>query len=428
MMTIDLFFSHVENNLRNTVHTGLVIQGGAHMKSTKRLSSKERMLLAINHQEPDRVPFYLRLLTTFPKYKDVQDILPPELRWSNQFERVEKYLTCLGIDDFLMIDALLPLNLEEVKVRTKIEPAREERHCLITKEYETPKGVLREIVKQTADWVHGDDIPFIDDYKVVRSKEFLIKSSEDIERLKCLLRKPKNEEIVQFRDAAKEVKQFADTWGVLIVASVQSPGTLALFLMGVENLILNVMENRHFILELLDVLDRHITAGLEILLDIGVADVIVVNGFYESLHLWSPQIYKEIFFHPLQRKIQMIHQSGAKCGYVNTGPIIPLVPIYRELKFDILWLLDPVKGEPDLVRLKKEIGDMLCFLGGVNSAITIGRGSVEDVKNATLNAIRILGPGGGLILSASPSIYEDAPWENVMAMIETWREHGKYPL
>ena len=33
-----------------------------------------------------------------------------------------------------------------------------------------------------------------------------------------------------------------------------------------------------------------------------------------------------------------------------------------------------------------------------------------------------------MILSASDAIYEDAPWENVMAVINTWKEAGEYPI
>ena len=35
--------------------------------------------------------------------------------------------------------------------------------------------------------------------------------------------------------------------------------------------------------------------------------------------------------------------------------------------------------------------------------------------------------GGGFILWPVDQIYDDAPWESVMVMVERWREIGEYP-
>ena len=388
-------------------------------------SSRERMLAAINHQEPDHVPLYLHFYATFGR---PQDAAPPELRWSDQFERAEKLVRHLKIDDVLALDAVRPLNLSTVDVRVRKDHPPSEEHPLLSKTYDTPRGPLRQVVRQTPDWPHGDDIPFVSDYSVPRATEYLIKGPEDLERLKCLLRGPTTEEITIFRDRAAHIGEIADRLGVLVEGHVGSPGTTALHLMGVENLILHTIEHADFAIELFDTLHKWEMSGLEVLLDSGVADVVVVNGFYESLQLWSPAMYRQFFFDPFKQKIRTIHQSGAKCGYNNTGQLIPLVSTFRELGFDVLRYLDPVKGETDLETLKREAGEFLCFLGGVNGAITIGRATVSEVRQATLRAIRTLGPGGGLILSAADAIYEDAPWDNVLAMIDTWRQAGAYPL
>jgi len=169
-------------------------------------------------------------------------------------------------------------------------------------------------------------------------------------------------------------------------------------------------------------------ANLEALLATGVCDMVVVNGFYESLQLWSPEMYRRFFFEPFRQKIELIHQAGARVAYNMTSRVMPLLPAFRELGFDVLRYLDPVQGESDLVGLKREIGDALAFLGGVNGALTIGHGSAGDVERAVNDAIRILAPGGGLILSAADAIFSDAPWENVLTMITTWRDVGAYPI
>jgi uroporphyrinogen-III decarboxylase len=402
-------------------------------------SSRERMLAAINHQEPDHVPLFLQFVETksVPSRGKIEQLFPPEFRGtdmrmgtslSEQFGRAEKLLTLLGIDDILKIGAPHAVDLSQVTVRLQKGTVPGERVPLLTKEYETPKGILRQVVRQTADWPHGDDVPLRSDHLVPRSKEFAVKGPEDVDKLRYMLRPPSAESIGQFRDDSQRLKQFAGRWQVLVEGHVGSVGTTGCHLMGITNLVLRVMDDADFGLELFELLHRWEMAGLEVMLDMDVADVIVVNGFYESLQMWSPTLYRKFFFQPLQEKIRVIHQSGAKCAYNMSSKLLPLIPMFKELELDVVRYLDPLKGETDLEGLEREAGDSLCFLGGVNGAVTVGQGSVEDVRREVVRAIRTLAPGGGLILSAADAIYEDAPWENVVALIDAWREVGRYPI
>jgi len=397
------------------------------------------MLAAINHQEPDHVPLFLQFVETksVPSRGRIERLFPPEFRGtdmrmgsglSEQFGRVEKLLALLGIDDILKIWAPHAVDLSQVTVRLRKRTDLGEQVPLLIKEYETPKGILRQVVRQTADWPHGDDVPLSSDHLVPRSKEFAVKGLEDVDKLRYILRPPRAESIRRFRDDSLRLKQFADRWQVLVEGHVGSVGTTGCHLVGITNLVLRVMDDEDFGLELFDLLHRWEMAGLEVMLDMDVADVIVVNGFYESLQMWSPTLYRRFFFKPLQEKIRVIHQSGARCAYNMSSRLIPLVPMFRELELDVVRYLDPLKGETDLEGLKREAGDSLCFLGGVNGAVTVGQGSVADVQREVVRAIRTLAPGGGLILSAADAIYEDAPWENVVALIDAWKEAGRYPI
>ena len=76
------------------------------------------MLAAIEHQEPDRVPLYLHIF-------EAQNILPQELRWHSQFERVEKFLTHLGIDDVISVAAPRPLS-------DSVDPSKHPFYRLVT--------------------------------------------------------------------------------------------------------------------------------------------------------------------------------------------------------------------------------------------------------------------------------------------------------
>ena len=51
-----------------------------------------------------------------------------------------------------------------------------------------------------------------------------------------------------------------------------------------------------------------------------------------------------------------------------------------------------------------------------------------QVVEAVKNCIRIAGPGGGYACSSSNSIHSGVKPENYAAMLQTWREYGRYPL
>jgi len=73
----------------------------------KNLFSKECLLLAINHKEPDCIPLCIDFLGYIPKY------------WSNQFQRAKELLV-LSIDDILQISS--PFGFyPEVKIRKWIK-------------------------------------------------------------------------------------------------------------------------------------------------------------------------------------------------------------------------------------------------------------------------------------------------------------------
>ena len=384
------------------------------LKST--LSSLERMLLAINHEEADHVPLVFNLFGWTP---------PAQLKYNSEFERVEKFLD-FGIDDTVSIGAPSRYH-PDVMTRIRRE-ITDERYPLLFKEYETPKGTLRQIVWQTEDWPHGDDVPLVGDHNIPRSQKFPVEDLADLEKLPYLFFQPSKDQLNSFKERAKEVKKFASDRQVLIEGHAGGFGDYAAWLVGIENLMIAAIDRPDFVHQLLDTILEWEMRDIDILLDSSVVDVIIHRGWYECADFWSPSLYRRFIAPRLKKKIQLVHQAGKKFGYIMSTGIMPLLDIFRELDFDILIHVDPVQGSADLPRLKQEIGEKICFGGGVNSAITLGRGTKDEIRDAVTFAISTLAPGGGLILSAADCLFSDTPWENVETMIERWREIGTYPI
>jgi len=384
----------------------------------KSLSSRERLLLTINHKEPDYVPLCISFLDYIPKY------------WSNQFQRAEKLLA-LGVDDILTIHAPFGFH-PNVEVKKWSETSPDKSHSLLVKEYHTPKGILSTVVKKTQDWPHGDDIPLFSDFSVPRAKKYLISTDindNDLEKLPYLLWEPNSAQINNFYKNAREIKKFADKYGFLIEGWAGTAGDTALWLCNIQDILLTAVDNPFFVEKLLDIIHQFEMKRIQQVLDIGV-DVVVHRAWYETTDFWSPSLYRRFFVPLLNKEIELVHQAGAKFGYVMSTGIMPLLKDFFELGIDILINVDPIQGKTDIKEVKNKIGGSICIQGGVNSFLTIERGTKKEIRQAVLNAVSILGPSGGFILSPVDVIMKekDKVWPNVLTMIEAWKETRKYPL
>ena len=89
--------------------------------------------------------------------------------------------------------------------------------------------------------------------------------------------------------------------------------------------------------------------------------------------------------------------------------------------------IDPVAGM-DIAAIKAKYGDRVAIKGNVDCADTLTFGSVDDVIKETLDVIRKAAEGGGFILSSSNSIHSAVKPENYLAMVNTIRAYGTYPI
>ena len=384
------------------------------------LSSRERLLTAMRRQQPDHVPLWALWRNTD---------LP--FRYRNQVERAQAVLG-LGLDDTLLLEPPLQKTEHydanrvagvERRVRRIEDPA--ERYPLLVKEYETPAGVLRQVVRQTEDWPYGEDIRLFSDHNVSRSKEFPVRTPADLEPLRHLLCAPTAAQLAEFRQEAATLRAEAARLGVVLEGGWTALGDAALWLLGTEALLLQQMDQPEFVEALLDVVCEWELGRIGLLLEAGV-DVIVHSAWYESTDFWTVRNYRRMLKPRLKRMVEAAHAGGALFSYIITTSWQALAADLIEIGIDSLQGVDPVQGKADLALAKQQLGPHMCLWGGLNGAITLGRGTPDEVREATREALRILAPGGGFVLYPVDQIVRDTPWANVEAMIEAWREAGAY--
>lgn len=134
--------------------------------------------------------------------------------------------------------------------------------------------------------------------------------------------------------------------------------------------------------------------------------------------LMSPETWDELIRPRHQRIIELAHSFGVKAMMHSDGAVAPLIPRWIDLGIDVL---NPVQTDArgmEPARLKVEFGDRLSFHGGVNITQTLPHGTTADVRAEVRNLVDTLGRDGGYILASSHHIQADTPVENVLAMYE----------
>jgi hypothetical protein len=111
----------------------------------------------------------------------------------------------------------------------------------------------------------------------------------------------------------------------------------------------------------------------------------------------------------------------------SDGDIRPVLDMILDAGIDCLDPIDPMGGL-DMGEFKRKYGHRVALKGNVNCAQTLTFGTERQVVEETLAVIRAAGEGGGLIVSSSNSIHSSVKPGNYLAMWNTIRAYGKYPL
>jgi len=126
----------------------------------------------------------------------------------------------------------------------------------------------------------------------------------------------------------------------------------------------------------------------------------------------------------------MVHQADRFMGYTMSVGLMPLLDTFVEVGYDVHNLLDPIPQgvRVDLSLVKAKLNKRIAVIGGLNAPITLERGTREEIRSEVFDAVRLLGPGGGLALTPAEAIFASTPWENIQHLIAAWKEVREYPI
>ncbi len=304
------------------------------------------------------------------------------------------------------------------------------RYPTLHKQYVTPSGTLSVAVDQTEDWPYGDAaggdfrVPLMDDFLAPRCTKFLVAARADLASLRHLLVPPTEGDLRACREAWAKGQQLARRYDLLLAGGWGVGADALAWFCGLQQAVLTAIDDPAFLEELLGIIDAWNRPRMQAFLDYGV-DLFIRRAWYEGTDFWSPALCQRFLLPIVREEVRLAHQSGAKYGYILTSGSMPLHEMLIEAGVDVLIGPDPVQGKgTDLKRMGEQLRGKMCTWGGVNGFLTVEEGTKAEIDTAVREAIAALGPDG-FILSPVDNVRDpsDETWENVLALIESWKKY-----
>jgi len=346
-----------------------------------KMSSRDRIFAALEGSIPDRVP----VMETFIDRKVINSISPGML-----YEDFIEYADIDAVSCLTM--AHNPENVEWVDKENKI--------------WRDKWGALQKVTEEILSVV---------------MPPARIETEADLENYSP--QDPSKAQVLE--DAKKLVQRFKGKKAIVAVGEAGFAPSQYLRA-GLANLMIDYIERPDFVKKLAKTgVEYHIELYRRLIAE-GV-EIIVLGDDYagKSGPFMSPVHFKEFILPGLRTVVQAVKEAG---GYVIKhcdGNMWPIMDMLLSTGIDMFGPLEPAYMALDEVR--KYSHNKAGVLGNVDVDL-LSRGSVDDVKLATKELIARVSPLGGHIVSSGNSISSSVKGENFMAMIETVKKYGKYPI
>jgi len=382
------------------------------------LTSRERVRMALNHQEPDRVPIdlggfqtgihknaykelinYLGIKEEIEMLDPVQQIVKPGEAILQKFHVDIRYITSHGPDSF----------------RGGIE--KNERNGRIWHDLKDEFGVV---------WSMPDDQML---YMDISHHPLADAQTEDIAAYPF----PDGSDRSRFTGVREAALKLHNETNYAISTGIG--GVIyetCWYLRGLEQWYYDMLANPGFcevlIEQILKYWYNYYTGFMEAVGDL--VDIVMVGDDIAGQEgpLFSPGFYRSVV-KPRQKKlIQHIHSlTKAKIWYHTCGSCIEYIPDLIDNGVDIINPVQISAFNMDPARLKKQFGDQIVFWGGgIDAQHVLPFATPDRVKEEVKKSLEAFKPGGGYVFNNVHNIQSGVPPENIIAMFEAAYEFGFY--
>ena len=378
-------------------------------KNYMKLSGRDRILCALNHGTPDRVP----------SCPDISVMIPTKLSGKAFYDPIDITLAYIraaryfGIDGWMFngsINYKYDDTCKDVTQETKIiKDTYEVKEYLLI--MHTPDGDLTSIV------VSPRAVP------ATVTEKFIKDVKEQYKFLKYFF-----PDVTGYDKSGylKQKEEMQDTG--MICCFIDCPGFQHyLGWMGIEELIYAYFDYPEIFEELREKHDKICVRKMELAADAGVESIL--TGGSGSITLQSPEIFRKLSLPTIKKITKIARDAGILTGVHSCGREYDLVKMCAE-ETDLDYV-NPLEvgpqGDCNLAGIKQQYGNKLALMGNLHTSAVMLR-SVELVRLESLKAIRDAGEGGGFVLSTGDQCGYNTPYENIFEIVNVAKEFGTYPL
>ena len=198
-------------------------------------------------------------------------------------------------------------------------------------------------------------------------------------------------------------------------------------MMDIVDFSLRIADDPDFVKRLLAAAtDRSIQVALT-LIKAGVDAIVMDTDYCHQTGPWiSPHHFEEIVWPLLKKQVDAIHSAGAHVIKHTDGRTWPILEMLISSGIDGIHGIQPSAGM-DLAALKDKCGSKMALFGAVEGERLIND-RPDQIRELVRRQIAAAGTGGGYVLTSGNSIQLGTPPQNYLAMLESLRDYGTYPL
>ena len=378
------------------------------------LSSKQRLLAALDLKRPDRLPvtthhvmpyFTQRYMNGIGSDAFFDAFGMDAIRWPlpvrADSSRGEYLDPTQGPPSFLQVSRVLSASWQ-----IHATPLPDPTYTTTRFTIETPRGSLTTVTQANdyTEWV----------------VERLIKDKRDLDIVAAYQTTPLCD-VEQVRRVVKDFGERGIVRGFIVPFDIYGqPGCWQDFccIRGTEQAIMDTFDDPQWVKEFLTVLQKRKIAYVKSLKGSGY-DLMELGGGDASTTVISPQLFRE-FVAPFDAPIiAAARDAGIRVVYHTCGGMMPILEDIAAMRPHAMETFTPpaMHGDTDLAEAKRRIGDKVCMIGGFDQGHYF-RGCTPEQARAQVRAcFRAAGAGGGYILSPSDHVF-DADVDLIRAFVD----------
>ena len=397
------------------------------------MTSRERVLTALNHREPDKIPIDFGGMGSTGIMAIAYNRLREELGLNKNLTRMLDITQQLAIPDKEILDLFQVdvISLERSYMQNDGD----------WKEWQLPDNSKVEIPTELMpQWIENEWV--LMDGERIKARmpvsclyfencnpplEYAI-TEQDIQNYKCRIYT--DEFFRKLENKAKQLNEETEyaimgSFGGNIIEEYQ-------ILRGYSNSMLDLVADPSFAEALIGKLTEVHLTNLEKYLQ-AVSKYIQVIQMGDDLGMQSgPQISIDLYqtyIKPAHKKIyQNVKNNSDLFLFLHScGSIYDFIPDLIDAGVDILNPVQFSATDMDSENLKEKFGDKITFWGGgVDTQKILPFGTHKEVSDQIEQQINIFSPGGGFIFAAVHNIQANVPTENIIKLFKTAILHRNY--